>query len=131
MIYLSGPMSTTAERTWNSVLADNLRSHGYCVLLPQEFPSSLRLTNIRASHIFVMNCSGADTISSVEFGYAKALNRRTILYRTDQKDDGLIADLADAFINRPLGTYSEIGRSIIGHIKRLNQEIGDFEYDVL
>ncbi len=136
MIYFASPLFTSAERSWNSLLANNLRSHGEPVELPQEFCQGLDdpteiadlcLTKLKECGIILVNCDGVDVDSgtSVEFGYAHAQGTKSIAYRTDFRRAGdctkncnlMIAAKADYFIYKPLAGYSEIGRSIIGILK--------------
>lgn len=137
MIYLASPLFTSAERSWNSLLANNLRQHGEVVWNPQDFCQTLDdpneianicLTNLEHCSIIVVNCDGVDVDAgtAVEFGYALAQGTRSIAYRTDFRRAGdcnkncnlMIASKADHFIHQPLAGYSEIGRSILGVIKR-------------
>lgn len=137
MIYLAGSLFTSAEQQWNSSLANNLRAHRYDVLLPQEFCEDLEsprmiatacLTQLRLSSIIVVNCDGSDMDSgtAMEFGYAIAINKTSIAYRTDFRRAGdcdknvnlMVAEKADVFIHHPLGSYSEIARSIMGALER-------------
>ena len=138
MIYFAAPLFTSAERSWNSLLANNLRSHGQTVQLPQEFCegveeiADLCLTRLKECSIIVVNCDGPDMDSgtAMEFGFALALGKDSVAYRTDFRRGGdcnknvnlMIAVKADAFIHRPMGGYSEIGRAILGTIQRWENE---------
>ena len=137
MIYLASPLFTSAERSWNSLLANNLRSHGEVVWNPQDFCQGLDdpteianicLRNLEQCSIIVVNCDGVDVESgtAMEFGFAHAGGIKSIAYRTDIRRAGdcnkncnlMIASRADHFIYQPLAGYSDIGRSILGVIKR-------------
>jgi len=140
MIYLAGPLFTTAQRTWNELLANNLRMK-YEVRLPQEFcsfkmnareMSLVCLTNITECDIIVLNCDGPDMDAgtAMEFGYALAIGKKSIAYRTDFRRTGdcdnnvnlMIGEQADAFVHRQMGGYSEIGRDVMGIIHRWENE---------
>lgn len=114
MIYLAGPKRTTAQQQWNSLLANNLRLSGYNV-------SASGLTSLRQSDILVLNVDYPDSNSALEFGLASGLEKITIAYCTAPFPDSdlLATSLADAFVHIPFGGHSEIGRAVLGHIKRL------------
>jgi len=134
MIYFASPLFTSAERSWNSLLANNLRSHGELVELPQDFcqglddPADLCLTKLEKCSIILVNCDGVDIDSgtSMEFGFAYARGIKSIAYRTDFRRAGdcnkncnlMVASKADHFIYQSLAGYSEIGRSILGTLQR-------------
>jgi len=140
-LYLAGPLFTTAEREWNRLLAQNLRTlTGREVLVPQEFCQgedntskicTICLTNLGKCGIIVVNCDGVDVDSgtAMEFGYALRQGIKSIAYRTDFRRAGdcnknmnlMIAEQADACIIKPLAGYSEIGRDILGTIQRLEK----------
>lgn len=136
MIYFASPLFTSAERNWNSLLSNNLRSHGEVVWTPQDFClglddpneiANLCLTNLEHCSIIVVNCDGSDVEAgtAMEFGFANARGIKSIAYRTDFRRAGdcnkncnlMIAAKADHFIYQPLAGYSEIGRSIMGILK--------------
>lgn len=138
-IYFAAPLFTTPQRSWNSLLANNLRSHGHEVDLPQEFCggggipgpiSDLCLTYIDLCDIILVNCDGpdADSGTCMEFGYAR--DKKSIAYRTDMRQVGdcdknvnlMIAEQVDVFLNLPLANYSEVGRAILGVIDRWKSE---------
>lgn len=134
IIYLAGPLFTSAERSWNSLLANNLRTLGFEVRVPQDFCegkeklSELCLTNLEESDIIVVNCDGTDVDSGtcMEFGYALKSDKKSIAYRTDIRRAGdcsknvnlMVAEQATVFLNLPLAGYSEVGRAIAGAIHR-------------
>jgi len=93
-IYLSAPLFTLAERSWNRSLADMLRRRGIKILMPQEISSA----HNHAKHIFQKNISAikecdimvavldqADTDSgtSWEVGYAYGIGKPILGIRTD------------------------------------------------
>lgn len=135
LVYLAGPLFTSSQRNWNSLLANNLRHLGIEVLVPQEFCQGIEdskeiavacWTRVTNCDIIVVNCDGVDSGSSMEVGYAKGLGKLVIAYRTDIRRAGenvnMIDELVDAVIHIPLGGYSEIGRAVVGHIRRLFHE---------
>jgi nucleoside 2-deoxyribosyltransferase len=98
-IYLAGPLFTTAERMFNTALAELLRDSGYKVFLPQEteqrdttsrqiFESDV--AGIDWSDVVVANMDGADPDSGTcwECGYAYG-KKPVILFRTDVREEGL------------------------------------------
>jgi nucleoside 2-deoxyribosyltransferase len=141
VIYLAGPLFTSAEREWNRLLAQNLRSSGREVRVPQEFCEGLTipqaimdacLTNLDECDIIVVNCDGPDVDSgtAMEFGWAMRHGKISVAYRTDVRRAGdcnknvnlMIAEQASACIIKPLASYSDVGRAIMGTILRLEKE---------
>lgn len=98
-IYLAAPLFSEAERSYNAVIADLLRSHYYEVYLPQaagddhavrDKKEHAQIYNrnrkaIREADIMVAIIDGADADSGTawEMGYAAALKKPVIAIRTD------------------------------------------------
>lgn len=93
-IYLAGPLFTSAERTWNRVVAAGLRARGHRVFVPQENePRELTSANIfehdmggmRGADVVVANLDGpiADDGTAWECGWMKGQGRPVVGYRTD------------------------------------------------
>lgn len=93
-IYLAGPLFTSAERLWNTKLADLLRDIGHVVWLPQEnepreFSAAaifaMDVSGIDKSDIVVANMDGPDPDSGTcwECGYAYGKGMPVITFRTD------------------------------------------------
>jgi nucleoside 2-deoxyribosyltransferase len=98
-IYLAAPLFSEAERSYNTVIAELLRSHCFEVYLPQEAGddhgmrdkrefAQMYNRNRQAIHnadIMVAIIEGADADSGTawEMGYALALKKTVIALRTD------------------------------------------------
>ena len=93
-IYLAGPLFTTAEREFNTRLAQILRGAGHEVFLPQEqeardsparaiFETDVQA--IDAADVVVASMDGPDPDSGTcwECGYAYARKKPIVLFRTD------------------------------------------------
>jgi len=92
-IYLAGPLFSVAERAFNELLADRLRTAGHKVWLPQESeqrPMSARqifekdVEGVDWAEVVVANMDGPDPDSgtSWECGYAYR-KKPVIVFRTD------------------------------------------------
>ncbi|HKD27574.1 MAG TPA: nucleoside 2-deoxyribosyltransferase [Xanthobacteraceae bacterium] len=92
-IYLAGPLFSVAERAFNRLLADRLRTAGHKVWLPQESeqrPMSARqifekdVEGVDWAEVIVANMDGPDPDSgtSWECGYAYR-KKPVIVFRTD------------------------------------------------
>ncbi len=97
-IYMAGPLFTVAERLFNAELAKRLRFARHQVRLPQELDSSrspgelfgLALDGISWSDVVIACLDGADPDSgtAAECGYARAVGRPIVAYRTDFRAGG-------------------------------------------
>ena len=94
MIYLSAPLFTLAERSWNRSLAEMLRRRGMKVLLPQEISSAhdhgktIFEKNVKAIQecdvvVAVLDQADSDSGTSWEVGYAYGLGKPILGIRTD------------------------------------------------
>ena len=94
VIYLSAPLFTLAERSWNRSLADMLRRRGLKVLLPQEISSAhdhgkhIFQKNVQAIQecdvmVAVLDQADSDSGTSWEVGYAYGLGKPILGIRTD------------------------------------------------
>ena len=133
ILYFAAPVFTSAQLAWNELLANSLRSK-HQVILPQEFECKLHLISdyclkgVRKCDVILVNCDGSDVESgtSAEFGYAKALDKYSIAYRTDIRKGGdcdqginmMVAHQCDYYVNQPRASYSEIARAILGILER-------------
>jgi nucleoside 2-deoxyribosyltransferase len=92
-LYLAGPLFNTAEREFNSKLAELLRSHGHEIWLPQEHEQRDKtakqvfdkdVEGIDWADAVVANMDGADPDSGTcwECGYAYR-KKPVIVFRTD------------------------------------------------
>ena len=103
-IYLAAPLFSEAERTYNSAIAELLRSHYYEVYLPQETGDDHAVRDkkdyariyrcnkraVRDADIVVAIIDGADADSGTawEMGYAAGLRKTVIALRTDFRRAG-------------------------------------------
>jgi nucleoside 2-deoxyribosyltransferase len=98
-IYLASALFTKAEQELNTKLANELRTKGYVVYVPQEFCEGMTESKqiaftckkgIEDCDIVVANLEGADVDSGTawECGYANALGRPVIGIRTDFRQRG-------------------------------------------
>lgn len=142
MIYMAGPLFTSAQREWNILLAHNLEViTEHTVMLPQVFCegvtdpnkiSNLCLHQLTTCDIVVVCCDGVDVDSgtAMECGVAVERDLKIIAYRTDFRRAGdcnkninlMIAEQAAACLIMPLANYAEVGRAIAGTIKRWENE---------
>lgn len=98
-IYLAGPLFTGAEFQFNKELAVLLETYGYEVWLPQEkeprdkTPQAIFEMDVQGldwADIIVANMDGPDPDSGTcwECGYAYALGKAVLTYRTDLRSIG-------------------------------------------
>lgn len=103
-LYLAGPLFTTAEINFNSILGIELGWLGYEVYLPQENEPRNRtsttvfehdIDGLDRSDAVVANMDGPDPDSGTawECAYAYKSNKPIVAYRTDCRgiDDGKLA----------------------------------------
>lgn len=131
-IYLAGPLFTTPEREFNVQLATRLRGAGHDVHLPQEHPAPEQT----GTAIFLKDLEGLDWADGVvaimygadpdsgtcwECGYAYAMKKPVVLFRSDFRGSGDAADIpynamligaADVHIEQPLGSLDEAAAAI-------------------
>ncbi|MFA5332011.1 MAG: nucleoside 2-deoxyribosyltransferase [Methanoregula sp.] len=104
-IYVAAPLFSEAERSYNTALADLLRSHYYEVFLPQESGDNhavrsreehrrIFLRNRKAIHdsdiiVAVLDGADADSGTAWEMGYAAALGKKVVAIRTDFRMAGM------------------------------------------
>lgn len=125
-IYLAGPLFTTAERTFNTLLAMALRGAGHTVQVPQEYEPEAEdpkernkeifdadVEMIETSDVVVANVDGPDVDSGTawEIGFAWAETKPIIGFRTDIRAGGdggdaqvnlMISEAADKIITVPV-----------------------------
>lgn len=94
-LYLAGPLFSTAECNFNTLLATLLRDHhGHEVFLPQEHeqradrPKAIFQSDVNGmewAHVIVANLDGSDPDSGTcwELGYFYAKGKPSIVFRTD------------------------------------------------
>jgi nucleoside 2-deoxyribosyltransferase len=103
-IYLAAPLFSEGERSYNTAIAELLRSHYFEVVLPQDTGDNHAVRD-RQEHVRIFNCNrrairdadiiiaimdGADADSGTawEMGYAAALKKPVIALRTDFRMTG-------------------------------------------
>ncbi len=132
-IYLAGPLFTTPERDFNAQLATRLRSAGHDVFVPQDHPASdgsaaaifrKDLAGLEWAEGVVAIMDGADPDSGTawECGYAYAMRKPVVLFRSDIRGSGdsddfpynaMLIGAADAHIERHLGSVDEAADAIL------------------
>jgi nucleoside 2-deoxyribosyltransferase len=133
-IYMAGPLFSTAELAFNRELAGLLRNQGHEVFLPQEheqrkdLPKAIFESDVRGldwAEAVVACLDGADPDSGTcwELGYAYAMKKRSIVFRTDFRlFEGtdpvnlMMTESADRVIIMPMapvaGLAAEIGKHL-------------------
>ncbi len=98
-LYLAGPLFTTPEREWNAALAARLEAAGHEVFLPQahEAPEPTGLAIFRKDLagldwaegvVAIMDGPDPDSGTSWECGYAYAMGKPVVLFRSDFRRPG-------------------------------------------
>jgi nucleoside 2-deoxyribosyltransferase len=138
-IYLAGPLFTTPERDWNTNLAARLTAGGHDVHLPQAHPALKRggraiflkdLEGLDWADGVVAIMDGADPDSGTcwECGYAYAMKKPVVLFRSDFRGSGDARDIpynamligaADVHIELHLATLEEAARAILAALRKL------------
>ena len=138
-IHLAGPLFTTPEREFNAQLAARLRAAGHEVFVPQENPASeptgkaifrKDLAGLDWAEGVVAIMDGADPDSGTcwECGYAYAMKKPVVLFRSDLRGSGDAADIpynamligaADAHIELRLGSVDDAAAAIDAELVRL------------
>jgi nucleoside 2-deoxyribosyltransferase len=138
-LYLAGPLFTTPEREWNVRLAERLEAAGHAVYLPQAHPAP----EPTAAAIFAKDLEGIDWADGIvaimdgtdpdsgtcwECGYAYAKGKPVVLFRSDMRRPGDVADIpynamligaADVHLEIPLATLDEAAVAIAGALAAL------------
>jgi nucleoside 2-deoxyribosyltransferase len=138
-IYLAGPLFTTPEREFNTRLAERLRTSGHEVFLPQEhsaaeptgkaiFEKDLQGLAWADAVVAIMDGADPDSGTSWECGYAYAMRKPVVLFRSDLRGSGDAEDIpynamligaADAHIHLPLATVDEAAAAILAELARV------------
>ncbi|MBV9560940.1 MAG: nucleoside 2-deoxyribosyltransferase [Bradyrhizobium sp.] len=129
-IYMAGPLFSTAELAFNRRLASLLREKGHDVFLPQEheqrkdMPAAIFASDVRGldwAEAVVACLDGADPDSGTcwELGYAYAMKKLSIVYRTDfrlfegsDKINLMMTESADHVIIMPTADIAELAAEI-------------------
>jgi len=100
-VYLAAPLFSDEEREYNKRIADSIRSADFTVILPQEFDGNEESiykqcldTISHGTDVIVSLLNGADAESGTSFecGYGRAMGKTIIGIRTDMRGnhvDGL------------------------------------------
>lgn len=138
-LYLAGPLFTTPEREFNTQLAARLRAAGHEVWVPQDNPAPEHtgeaifrkdLEGLDGADGVVAIMDGADPDSGTcwECGYAYAMKKPVVLFRSDFRGTGDAADIpynamligaADAHIEMRLGTVDEAAAAVHAELVKL------------
>ncbi len=129
-IYMAGPLFSTAELAFNRELAGLFRAQGHEVLLPQEhehrkdLPRAIFESNVRGldwAEAVVACLDGADPDSGTcwELGYAYAMKKLAIVYRTDfrlfegtDQINLMMTESADHVIIMPMAAVADLAAEI-------------------
>lgn len=99
-VYLAGPLFNESERSFNRIIAEDLRDNGFDVWLPQEnfpaaveseeekknvFESDLRALNSCGVVVAVLEGECVDSGTAFEVGYAYALGIPVVGIKTDTR----------------------------------------------
>ncbi|MGB8310213.1 MAG: nucleoside 2-deoxyribosyltransferase [Methanoregula sp.] len=136
-IYLAAPLFSEAERTYNAVISDILRSHYYEVYLPQEtgddhaergkkehaqiFRRNKRAIKDADFVVAIIDGADADSGTSWEIGYATGLNKKVIALRTDFRVAGS---------HERVNLMLEQSTSVVTDKFKLLAELGAFPTDI-
>ncbi len=139
-VFLAAPIFSTAEREFNSKLAEELRKRGYEVFLAQELPLlnseseedkkkifSMDLEGLEGSDVVVAILDGIDVDSGVAFelGYAFARGKPIIGVRTDHRcfspyeEVNLMIEVPATIVRG--NDVREIAEKVDGTVKRLKR----------
>ncbi|MEB3336442.1 MAG: nucleoside 2-deoxyribosyltransferase, partial [Leptolyngbyaceae bacterium] len=149
-IYLAGPLFTQAEITFNQLLCDRLRSHGYSIYLPQQEcagitdPATLFQVCMRGLDgadrvLVILDGTDADSGSCFEMGYAFAKGLPIIGLRTDFRGSGehlglnlmlthscshlLLTTAATPPPSTEKITYSQVGEDIVPKLLKVLEDL--------
>ncbi len=138
-VFLAAPIFSTAERKFNSKLAEELRKRGYEVFLAQELPLlsseseedkkkifSMDIKGLEGSDVVVAVLDGIDVDSGVAFelGYAFARGKPIIGVKTDHRcfspyeEVNLMIEVPATIIRG--NNVRELAEKIDSTVKRLN-----------
>jgi nucleoside 2-deoxyribosyltransferase len=143
-IYLAGPLFTTPEREFNVQLATRLRTAGHEVYVPQENPPSewtgeaIFLNDLQGLDwadgvVAIMDGADPDSGTCWECGYAYAMKKPVVLFRSDLRGSGDADDIpynamligaADEHIELRLGSVDEAAAAIHAALVRLTGAAG-------
>ncbi len=139
-VFLAAPIFSTAEREFNSKLAEELRKRGYEVFLAQELPLlnseseedkkkifSMDLEGLEGSDVVVAILDGIDVDSGVAFelGYAFARGKPIIGVRTDHRcfspyeEVNLMIEVPATIVRG--NDVRELAEKVDGTVKRLKR----------
>ena len=137
-IYMAGPLFSTAELAFNRELASLLRKQGHEVFLPQEheqrkdLPRAIFESDVGGldwAEAVVACLDGADPDSGTcwELGYAYAMKKPAIVYRTDFRlFEGtdpinlMMTESADQVIIMPMTPVADLAAEIAKRLDALS-----------
>lgn len=138
-IYFAGPLFTTAERDFNTALAERLRAAGHDVWLPQDqelnaynpariFRNDVDHVDWAEGVVGIMDGSDPDSGTAWEIGYAYAKGMPIILLRTDFREWGsrtgdapynlMLTESATERIDLAIPTVDEAADAVIAALAR-------------
>ena len=138
-VFLAAPIFSTAEREFNSKLAEELRKRGYEVFLAQELPLlsseseedkkkifSMDIEGLEGSDVVVAVLDGIDVDSGVAFelGYAFARGKPIIGVKTDHRcfspyeEVNLMIEVPATIVRG--NNVRELAEKVDSTVKRLN-----------
>jgi nucleoside 2-deoxyribosyltransferase len=132
-LYLAGPLFTTPERDWNAALAALLEEGGHEVFLPQAheaaaptgpaiFRKDLDGLDWAEGVVAIMDGPDPDSGTSWECGYAYAMRKPVVLFRSDFRRPGdaraipynaMLIGCADAHIELDLAPLDVAANAIL------------------
>ena len=138
-MYLAGPLFSTPEREFNVHLATRLRMAGHEVFVPQENPpleqtgtaifrKDLEGLDWADGVVAIMDGADPDSGTCWECGYAYAMKKPVVLFRSDLRGSGDADDIpynamligaAVEHIELPLGSVDEAADEIHAALVRL------------
>ncbi len=137
-IYLAGPLFSTAELAFNSELARLLRAQGHEIFLPQEheqrkdqpraiFESDVKGLDWAETVVACLDGADPDSGTSWELGYAYAMKKKAIVYRTDFRllagidpINLMMTESADHVIIMPMAPIADLAAEIVKRIDALS-----------
>jgi nucleoside 2-deoxyribosyltransferase len=140
-LYLAGPLFTTPERNWNAALAARLEAAGHEVFLPQAhepdaptglaiFRKDLEGLDWAEGVVGIMDGPDPDSGSAWECGYAYAMKKPVVLFRSDFRRPGdaraipynaMLIGAADAHIEMDLAPLDVAADAIIAALACLGR----------
>ena len=136
-VYFSGPLFTTAERTWNAGVTAALRAAGHEVYLPQEKEPGKDAAGIFAVDVggigwadglvAIVDGPDPDAGTSWEVGYAYGIKKPIVLVRTDFRSmagnageyNPMLTQAATIRLDLPAASTTEVVSAILDALERV------------